>query len=198
MKQDGNNTGSNSTVVDAMINWQDKKYVKLKRYVPGEDDIRLYTVEAGQGVHLKDAEWYMRTLLTCVGINLEDIPGWESTMRISWGTHLPMPDGAEVPQGTLYLGVALDRHGKRLPPYPYAAVADVKNAMRSDAEAQECAGRLLRDRIYRVWLDVKDRQFTKAPPKYINSPMAKLQAKPKDVIKHQYHIPMGNMDLVIR
>ena len=139
--------------------------------------------------------------MQAAGLDPDAIEDWKDCLKVSWGIRLPMPDGAEVPQGTLYLGIKANRRAKTAKMLGALGLEHpdtVCEVMKDDPEVDERSAHLVQDgKIFRVWLDVKDRRFdTVELPKYDN-PMARLAAKPKIVKKIAYHVPLTHLDVVV-
>lgn len=201
-KERSSDRPDSGSVVDANVCWRAKRVFWPPKRELEPEGIFPYGLPDGMKADWEDAEWYMRELILMAGIDADAIEGWQDCLKVSWGIHLPMPDGAEVPQGTLYLGINVNRRAKwaqQLGRIGLQLPADVCEAMKEDPEISECGQRLLHDsKIFRVWLDVKDRRFdTVKLPKYDN-PMARYAARPKIVKKISYHVPLTHVDVVTK
>lgn len=190
-----------SVLVDVKVNWKTKK-VWHKNKIPQEPEGLIPVVVGGSPPHMEEAYTYMRLVLENAGIDAEQIAGWEDCLRmVRIAEEIPGTrtiQGYMIPAGTLYLRINLNhRDDRKLSQMKLRSVADVVAALKADEEACACAKRLFSEyKVYRVWLDIRDRQFDASKPFEYDTPMARLQSKRKREVSRGYRIKLAGMDII--
>lgn len=190
-----------SKVVDAVVNWKAKKVFRKNNLEQPQEGYFLQALEGGASMYSEDAEAYMQRLIELSGLDVSQMTGWRDSLRVArteltvLGTRIN--PGLTVPHGTLYLMVNVHHRDKRRASLKLRQPLDVRRDLDADPEMQECVRRMVtNDKIYRVWLDVRDKQFSPAKPLEYDTPMARLQTKPQHVERTGYRFRLTPMDLV--
>lgn len=189
---------------DELVDFKNKKVFSSKAVPPAPAGAFPFSIDGSDDVP-EEAMEYMEKLLHATGFDVERIPDWKESVRITTRCVRKKIDGSraratklfEAPQGTLYLGVYVNHRNKEPRSIRLSAPQYVVAAAQGNPDMQELAKILVRDhKIFRIWLDIKDRQYG-VTDRVIRTPMDRLKARPLMICSWEYRVPLTMMDVVL-